>query len=101
MQELAKGYEDAANKLRISIAAMTARLETETDEREKWTLKHKIDRCLPVMYECERMAEYCRRYYEKGYYIGDGPFGSKRNIPGKKKVTYADTHNYDGDRVDL
>ena len=100
MEEMAVGYEEAAARLSASIAAMTAQLETETDEKEIWWLKYRIDKNRAALTECNKLAEYCRRYYEKGYFIGYGPLYSERNLPRKKKTAYVDTHDYDGERAD-
>ncbi len=68
LQELSRGYEEAAVPLRRRLRELRQMLEKATDPEEIWHIKRRIAELTPMLTEMNELAELTRRYYERGYY---------------------------------
>lgn len=101
MKKLAEAYAESASLLSARLHELREQLKTEEDPEKIWHLKQRIRELTPMLTECYAIEEYCRCYYDHGYYIGDGPFGTrKRNeqttiIKHRQKNKYYNGHGID------
>ena len=68
LQELSKGYEEAAKPLRLRLHQLRKMLASATDPEEIWHIKRRIAELTPMLTEMNELAELTARYYERGYY---------------------------------
>ena len=68
LQELSKGYEEAAKPLRLRLRQLRKMLAGATDPEEIWHIKRRIAVLTPILTEMNELAELTARYYERGYY---------------------------------
>ena len=71
LEELSKGYEEAAKPLRARLRQLRQLLANTTDPEEIWHIKRRIGELTPMLTEMNELAELTRRYYERGYYRSD------------------------------
>lgn len=101
MEKLAESYEESARLLSARLAELRKLLAEATDPDDVWHIKRRIADLTPMLTECNAIAEYCRHYYDRGYYIGDGPFGTrKRNEQTAIIRSRAKNKNYNGHGID-
>lgn len=97
MQELAKGYAESAALISVRLSELRRELSEATDPEVIWHIKHRISVLTPMLTECYALEEYCRRYYEKGFFIGNGPFGGRGADQRRAEITRrAKNKNYNG-----
>ena len=68
LQEISKGYEEAAVPLRARLRELRQMLEKATDPEEIWNIKRRIHDLTPMLTQMNELAELTARYYERGYY---------------------------------
>lgn len=68
LQELSKGYEEAAVPLRARLRELRQRLAQAEDPEEIWHIKRRIHELTPMLTQMNELAELTARYYERGYY---------------------------------
>lgn len=68
MEEISRGYEEAAVPLRIRLRELREMLEKARDPEEIWHIKRRIQELRPMLMEMNELAELTARYYERGYY---------------------------------
>lgn len=68
LQEISRGYEEAAVPLRDRLRELRQMLETATDPEEIWHIRRRIHDLTPMLAEMNELAELTARYYERGYY---------------------------------
>lgn len=68
LKEIAQGYKDAAVPLRNRLRELREKLKTAEDPEEIWRLKQRIAALIPMLTECNALADICEHYYEPGYY---------------------------------
>lgn len=68
LQEISKGYEEAAVPLRVRLRELRHMLDMATDPEEVWHIKRRIHELTPMLTEMNELAELTARYYERGYY---------------------------------
>lgn len=78
MEKLAESYEESARLLSARLSELRGLLAETQDPGEVWHIKHRIAVLTPILTEQCALADYCRHYYDRGYYIGDGPFGRRK-----------------------
>ena len=79
MQELAKAYEESAALIRARLSELRKELRAAENPEIVWRLKRRIAALEPMLTDCNALAEYCRNYYDRGYFIGYGPLKQHRN----------------------
>jgi hypothetical protein len=68
LQEISKGYEEAAVPLRARLRELRQMLDKATDPEEIWHIKRRIHDLTPMLTQMNELAELTARYYERGYY---------------------------------
>ncbi len=68
LQEISRGYEEAAVPLRARLRELRRMLDRATDPEEIWHIKRRIAELTPMLTEMNELAELTARYYERGYY---------------------------------
>jgi hypothetical protein len=68
LQEISRGYEEAAVPLRARLRELRQMLDKATDPEEVWHIKRRIHELTPMLTEMNELAELTARYYERGYY---------------------------------
>ncbi len=68
LQEISKGYEEAAVPLRARLRELRQLLAKAQDPEEIWHIKRRIAELTPMLTEMNELAELTARYYERGYY---------------------------------
>ena len=68
LQEISRGYEEAAVPLRARLRELRQMLHKATDPEEVWHIKRRIHELTPMLTEMNELAELTARYYERGYY---------------------------------
>jgi hypothetical protein len=68
LQEISRGYEEAAVPLRARLRDLRRLLEKAEDPEEIWHIKRRIAELTPMLTEMNELAELTKRYYERGYY---------------------------------
>ena len=68
LQEISRGYEEAAVPLRARLRELRQMLDKATDPEEVWHIKRRIHELTPMRTEMNELAELTARYYERGYY---------------------------------
>ena len=68
LQEISRGYEEAAVPLRARRRVLRQMLDKATDPEEVWHIKRRIHELTPMLTEMNELAELTARYYERGYY---------------------------------
>lgn len=84
MEKLAKAYAESSARISARLSELRRELKDATDPNDIWHLKRRIADLTPMLSECNAIAEYCRHYYERGYYITDGPFGKTERYQQRK-----------------
>lgn len=74
LYELGLEYEKSAEPIRARLKELRSMLKTAPTADERWRIKRRIADLTPILTECNKISTYLKRYYERGYYIGDGPF---------------------------
>lgn len=87
LEELGVEYDRSAALLRARLKDLRAALKAEEDVAERWRINRRILDLTPMLTQCNKISKFCRRYYEPGFYIADGPLDTreKRIKPGKAK----------------
>lgn len=78
LYEIGIEYEKSAKLLRQRLKELRGMLAEAEDAETRWKLKRRIRELTPILTECNRTAEHCKRYYERGYFVSDGTFGVER-----------------------
>lgn len=78
LYEIGLEYQKSAEPLRARLRELRTALAGASDPEERWRIKQRIKQLTPLLTECNKLARHCMRYYERGYYIGDGAFYSER-----------------------
>lgn len=78
LYELGLEYEASAAPLRTRLAELRRELAKAGDPEHRWRLERRIAELTPMLTQCNKLAEFCKNYYEPGYYIGNGPLEPKR-----------------------
>lgn len=81
LYDLGLEYRKSAEPLRVRLKELRAALKEAKTPDERFRIKRRIAELTPMLTHCNKMAEYCARYYEPGYYIGDGVYGVRRTQP--------------------
>ena len=68
LQEISRGYEEAAAPLRARLSELRKMLDRAKDPEEIWHIKRRITELTPMLTEMNELAELTARYYERGYY---------------------------------
>ena len=68
LQEISRGYEEAAVPLRARLRQLRQLLDKAEDPEEIWHIKRRIAELTPMLTEMNELAELTKRYYERGYY---------------------------------
>ncbi len=68
LQEISRGYEEAAVPLRARLRQLRQMLDKAEDPEEIWHIKRRIAELTPMLTEMNELAELTKRYYERGYY---------------------------------
>ena len=68
LQEISRGYEEAAVPLRARLRELRQMLDKATDPEEVWHIKRRIHELTPMLTEMNELAGLTARYYERGYY---------------------------------
>lgn len=68
LQQIARGYRQAAEPLRARLRELRRELKTAEDPEEIFHLKRRIAELTPMLTECNALAALCEHYYERGYY---------------------------------
>lgn len=97
LAEIGLEYEKSAELLRKRLSDLRKELADETDPEKRFKIKRRIASLTPMLTECNILSEYCTRYYERGFYIGNGPFG----IGYAKRFTADDKKKVSGFRVHI
>lgn len=80
LYELGVEYEKSAAPIRKRLSELRAQLKTAEQREEIWHIKRRISELTPLLTECNKMAMYLKRYYDKGYFIGNGPDGREHKL---------------------
>lgn len=72
LYEVGMEYEKSAELLRARLKELRIALKQAENAEERFYIKRRIAELTPMLTQCNRLAEYCTRYYEPGYYIGNG-----------------------------
>ena len=100
MEELAKSYLESAALISKRLSEIRHELKNTSDPDAIWHLKRRIAELTPMLTECYALEEYCRCYYDKGYYINDGPFYTrKRDHKRTRAKSIKQNKNYNGHGV--
>lgn len=75
LYEIGETYEASAIPLRNRLRELRAMLKTAATSEERFYIKRRIAELAPMLTECNKMANFCKRYYERGFYTQDGPLG--------------------------
>lgn len=78
LYEIGLDYERSAEPLRRRLKELRQALAAAADPEEKWHIKQRIKELTPLLTECNKLARHCKQYYERGYFIGDGPWAVER-----------------------
>ena len=81
LYELGLEYRKSAEPLRVRLKELRNALKEAKNPDERFHIKRRIAELTPMLTQCNKMAEYCTRYYEPGYYIGDGVCRVRRTQP--------------------
>ena len=68
LQEISRGYEEAAVPLRARLRELRQMLDKAVDPEEIWHIKRRIHELTPMLTQMNELAELTARYYERGYY---------------------------------
>ena len=68
LQEISRGYEEAAVPLRIRLRELRQLLMQTQDPEEIWHLKRRIAELTPMLTQMNELAELTAHYYDRGYY---------------------------------
>ena len=68
LQEISRGYEEAAVPLRSRLKELRGLLAAAEDPEEIWHIKRRIAELTPMLTQMNELAELTARYYERGYY---------------------------------
>lgn len=77
LYEIGLEYERSAEPLRQRLKELRQALAA-ADPEEAWRIKQRIKELTPLLTECNKLARFCKRYYERGYYINNGAFSIER-----------------------
>lgn len=80
LYDLGIEYERSAEPLRQRLKELRAALKEAEEPEERWRLKQRISELTPMLTEMNKLNEYCKRYYERGYFINDGPFARRQRF---------------------
>lgn len=101
MIKLAESYEHSAKLLSARLAELRKLLAATHDPEEIWHIKRRIADLTPMLTDCNALAKYCRCYYDKGYYIGNGPFTERKRNQQRAIIKHCQKNkNYNGKGVD-
>ena len=68
LQEVSKGYREAAVPLRRRLSELRKALAETVDPEERFCLKRRIRQMTPILTQMNELAELTERYYERGYW---------------------------------
>ena len=68
LQEISRGYEEAAVPLRSRLKELRGMLAQATDPEEIWHIKRRIAELTPMLTQMNELAELTAHYYDRGYY---------------------------------
>ena len=88
LYEIGVEYEKAAVPLRARLRELRQQLKTVDDPGERFNIKRRIAELTPMLTDCNKLAKYCKRYYERGYYINNGAF-ERYERPGERAAKQA------------
>ena len=80
LYELGVEYEKSAAPIRKRLSELRAQLRAVEQPEEIWHIKRRISELTPLLTECNKTAMYLKRYYDKGYFIGNGPHGREHKL---------------------
>lgn len=80
LYEIGLQYKESAKPIRARLRELRGMLKTATDPEEIWNIKRRIQELTPMLTDCNKLANYCMRYYEEGYFIGNGAFDRYERI---------------------
>lgn len=89
MEKLALEYAESAALLRARLKELRLAVKNETDLQVVFNLKMRIATLTPMLTDCNKIASFCRGYYDKGRFIQDGAFSTgrgRKHKHGKKKT---------------
>lgn len=78
LYEVGIEYKKSAEPIRMRLKELRAALKQAESAEERFRIKRRIAELTPMLTQCNRLAEYCTRYYEPGYYIGDGALETRK-----------------------
>lgn len=84
LYEIGLEYERSAEPLRARLAELRALYAVTEDVEERWRIKRRINELTPMLTQCNKLARYCKKYYDRGYYINDGAFTEERKLDGNQ-----------------
>lgn len=101
LKEIGGQYLQTAAVFKEKLSVLRRQLKEAETAEERAAIKMEINRISPLYTELRKVGKYCERYYEKGFYINDGPFGGGRGaITGTiKSATYAEANLDNGKRT--
>lgn len=88
LYEIGCEYEKAAIPLRARLRELRQQLKASGDPDERFNIKRRIAELTPMLTDCNKLARYCKGYYEKGYFINNGAF-ERYERPGERAVKQA------------
>lgn len=68
MQELSRGYREAAKPLRQRLHQLRQMLAGEEDPEKVWHIKRRIAELTPMLSQVNELAELTEKYYDRGYW---------------------------------
>lgn len=77
LQELGREYEESAELLRVRLRQLRRSLKESDSPEERANLRRRIAELQPLLTDCNKIAKFCKCYYEKGFYINSGAFGQR------------------------
>lgn len=93
LYEVGIEYEQSADKLRKRLSELRAALKDAQQYNERWAIRRRIAELTPMLTDCNKLAAYCKKYYDKGYPLCDGPFdrGPKPRTGNGKTANFVGT----------
>ena len=84
LYEIGVEYERSAEPLRVRLAELRVLYANTEDSEERWHIKQRIKDLTPMLTQCNKLARYCKKYYDRGFYINAGAFTQERQLEGSQ-----------------
>ena len=68
LQQISRGYREAAVPIRRRLHELRGMLAEARDPEEIWHIRRRIAELTPMLTQLNELAELTEHYYERGYY---------------------------------